>query len=133
MKIKLNQPILNFNGKNFLVDEKILDPKDPKKKKSIVIQKPLLLRDMIINSLLAPKQGDDAKAKLLKGQLAEEIYNADSEIDLSTEKIIAIKAMIDFYYQTPFVVYDAYRLIEGEVTRDEIKTDNNIIDVNIIS
>jgi hypothetical protein len=130
MKIKLNQPILNFNGKPFVQDEKILYPKDNEKKKFIVVQKPLLLRDLIINSLLAPKQGDDAKAKLLKGRLAEEVYNAENEIDLPTEKVIVIKAMIDFFYQTPFVVYDAYRLIEGEVTRDEIKDANNIVDVN---
>ena len=130
MKLKLNQPILNFNGKPFVQDEKILDPKDVEKKKFIVIQKPLLLRDLIINSLLAPKQGDDAKAKLLKSQLAEEIYNTESEIELPTEKIIVIKVMIDSFYQTPFVVYDAYRLIEGEVTRDEIKDADNIVDVN---
>jgi len=130
MKIKLNQPILNFNGKTFVQDEKILDPKDVEKKKFIIIQKPLLLRDLIINSLLAPKQGDDAKAKLLKSKLAEEVYNAESEIDLPTEKVIVIKAMIDFFYQTPFVVYDAYRLIEGEVTRDEVKDADNIVNVN---
>jgi len=130
MKIKFNQPIINFDGKAFTKNEKIPDLKDPEKKKFIEVQVPLLLRDLIINSLLAVKQGDDAKAKLLKSQLAEEIYNAEDEIDLPTEKIIVIKAMIDYFYQTPFVVYDAYRLIEGEVTRDEVTNDSNIIDVN---
>ena len=130
MKIKLNQTILNFDGKAFTKKEKIPDLKDPEKKKFIEVEVPLLLRDLIVNSLLAAKQGDDAKAKLLKSQLAEEIYNAEDEIDLPTEKIIVIKAMIDYFYQTPFVVYDAYRLIEGEVTRDEVTNDSNIIDVN---
>ena len=130
MKIKLNQPINNFNGKIFVQDEKILDPNDAEKKKFIIIQKPLLLRDIIIGGLTAVKQGEKAEAKLLKSKLAEEIYYADNEIELPIEKVIVIKDMIDYFYQTPFVVYDAYRLIEGEVTRDEIKNADNIIDVN---
>jgi hypothetical protein len=129
MKLKLNQPLLNVDGKAFVKDEKIIDPKDNEKKKFIVIQKPLLLRDIIIGGLMAVKQGEKAEAKCLKSKLAEEIFYAEDEIDLPTEKIIVIKDMIDYFYQTPFVVYDAYRLIEGEVTRDEIKDDNNIIDI----
>jgi len=129
MKIKLNQPILNIEGKNFLRDEQIIDPKNKEKIRMILIKVPLTLKDVIVNSLLAPRPNEKAELKLRRSKLAEEIYK-ENEIDLIAEKIVLIKEMIDFYYQTPFIVYDTYKLLEGEVIRDEIKDIDNIIDVS---
>lgn len=59
-------------------------------------------RRTIINSVLKPENKDDGEMKIIKFELARRVYNADSEIEFSSDEVTLIKKCI-YSAQPPLV------------------------------
>ena len=76
--------------------------------------KPIDLKGVCVGALLqqtSEKIGGLAKAKCY--DLALKINQAEKPIDLDSEEIVAIKALID-KFQPPMIVGQAFKLLEGK-------------------
>lgn len=96
MKIKtLNERILNTDDQPILREEG-----------------QLRLRDVIVNSILAPMDGDDEKKKYERWEIYKVIKNAGSEASLTAEQISVIKKSIG-KLQPPLILGQCFELLEG--------------------
>ena len=78
MKVKINQKIMGVDGITPLsnIDKKNTD---------------LTLKDVCINSLLSPVQGEDRKKKIAKYEVYEKLRDAKIEVELTIEDLALIK------------------------------------------
>ena len=84
MKVKINQKIMGVDGTIPL-------PNPDKSTTKLVVD--LTLKDVCINSLLAPQQGDDRKRKVLKYEVYEKLRDGKIEVDLTIEDLALIKEL----------------------------------------
>ena len=77
MKIKINETIKGMDG------VKAIDNSETKHS--------LTLKDVCINSLLSPVQGEDRKKKIAKYEVYEKLRDAKIEVELTIEDLALIK------------------------------------------
>jgi len=78
----------------------------------------LTLRDVCINSVLTPLEGDDEKKKLEKYDVFKKIRDAkEKEIDLTAEEIVLIKRAIGKVNST-IVVGQCFELLEDNSVKE---------------
>ena len=82
MKVKINQKIMGVDGLTPL-------PNPDKSTGKILIE--LTLKDVCINSLLSPVQGEDRKKKIAKYEVYEKLRDAKIEVELTIEDLALIK------------------------------------------
>jgi len=99
MKIKINQEIKQMDG-----IKSIANPENGK---------PMTLKDVCINALLAPNQKDDEKAKYSDYELFIKLRDVE-EIDLKAEEIVRIKKKIGLAYP-PLVLGQAWDFLEDKI------------------
>lgn len=95
--------------KNFCVALKDLEGKD-------IVQdgQPALIKHVVAQALLAPMQDDkDGAIKVKKYHLAMKIYNAETEVEVSTEDLALLKKVAGETLSV-LAVGQLYQLIEGE-------------------
>ena len=78
MKVKVNNQLKDVEGKP-LQGEK---------------GKPLTMRDVCINSLLTPVQGDDEKVKWEKYEIYKKLRDATDECELKLEELNVVKKAV---------------------------------------
>ena len=101
MKIKINQPILRADGSQLMDDQSI--PKVA-----------ITFKEIAINSILAPIQGDDEKKKYEKYEIFRKLKNVKAEeVDLKTEELNLLKAAIG-KVQPPLIMGQCWDMIEGK-------------------
>lgn len=97
MKTKLNQEMLGIDGITVLPQPET--------------GKPLILKDVCINSLLAPVQDDTEKTKYEKYELFVLLRDAGNEVDLRSEQVVLLKKCIG-KFQPPLIMGQAFDMIE---------------------
>ena len=100
MKIELNVQLTGIDG----ITPISIDPKN---------RKVLTLKEVCIQSILAPTQGDTEKTKLEKWDLFKKLRdNKDMELmDLKAEEIVLIKKAIGIM-QPPLIMGQAFEMLE---------------------
>jgi hypothetical protein len=88
MKIKLDYVFLNVDGDP--LEKRVSDAKKTKETEPEFIN----LRDIIIDSLLTPIQGDEPDVKYEKYRLFQKIASAENEADLKLEETLLIKKAV---------------------------------------
>lgn len=102
MKIKLNVELKGIDGVTSL-------PVPSKERNGKI----LTLKEVCINSILTPVQGDDEKKKFEKWELFKKIRDCKSnDIELKAEEIVIIKKSIGII-QPPLIMGQAFDLLEG--------------------
>lgn len=99
MKVKIEEKILGVDGKTPL-----MNPES---------QSDLTLRDVCINSLLSPMEGDTEVTKYEKYELFKRIRTAKLEVEFKVEETAIIKKCIG-KFQPPLILGQAFDLIEGK-------------------
>lgn len=97
MKLKINQSLKDIEGKPL------------KGEKGVV----LTMREICINSLLTPIQGDDEKAKWEKYEIFKKFRDAKDELELKTEEVVIIKKAVG-KIQPPLLMGQVWDMIEGK-------------------
>ena len=67
----------------------------------------------IVNAVLSPVDKETGVKKLEKYQLAQKVYNADGEVELSAEEITSIKKQVGEVFP-PIIVGQVFNLLEGK-------------------
>lgn len=67
----------------------------------------------IVNAVLSPVDKETGVKKLEKYQLAQKVYNADGEVELSAEEISLIKKQVGEVFP-PIIVGQVFNLLEGK-------------------
>lgn len=124
----LNATFVESNGIDTVHDLEY-DPKDLKALEDAGMLKrkpkkdPVTLRDVMVNSIIAPKQGDNEKKKWEKYEIWKVLRDAkpDESVRLTSEQIKIVKESIaDQYFQ--LIMGQAYDLIEnGNDPEDDLK------------
>ncbi len=73
MKVKINQTLTGLDGVEVLKGEK---------------NRPLLLKDIMINSILTPVENEDDKKKYEKWEIFKKLRDAQDEVELSIEEVV---------------------------------------------
>lgn len=97
MKVKVNNQLKDVEGKP-LQGEK---------------GKPLTMRDVCINSLLTPVQGDDEKAKWEKYEIFKSMRDSKEEVDLKIEQITILKKAVG-KVQPPLLMGQIWDMLENK-------------------
>lgn len=97
MKLKINQQLRDVEG-NILKGEK---------------ERPLTMRDVCINSLLTPVQGDDEKAKWEKYEIFKSMRDSKEEVDLKIEQITILKKAVG-KVQPPLLMGQIWDMLENK-------------------
>jgi len=97
MKVKISQTLQDVEGQP-LKGEK---------------GKPLTMRDVCINSLLTPVQGDEEKAKWEKYEIYKKLRDAKDEVELKSEEITLLKKSVG-KIQPPLLMGQVYDMIENK-------------------
>jgi hypothetical protein len=79
MKIKINQILKSVDGVEPLKGEK---------------GRPLTLKDVCINSVLTPAEGDDEKKKFEKWEIFKKLRDNENEVELSIEESATLKKAV---------------------------------------
>ena len=95
MKIAINQPIIGINGKE------IINPDNSK----------MTLKDVCVQSILTPAEGDDEKKKFEKWEIYKKLRNAQMEVELKIEEVGLIKKCIG-KLQPPLVMGQCFEMLE---------------------
>jgi len=95
MKIAINQPIIGINGKE------IINPDNSK----------MTLKDVCVQSILTPAEGDDEKKKFEKWEIYKKLRNAQTEVELKIEEVGLIKKCIG-KLQPPLVMGQCFEMLE---------------------
>jgi hypothetical protein len=96
MKIKINTALIGAN------DEELVGEKGRK----------LTVRDVCVNSLLIPQQGDDEKKKWEKYEIYRKIKDSNDEVELKTEELLVLKKAIGATQPT-LIMGQVWEMIEG--------------------
>jgi len=97
MKVKINQ-ILQGSEEQAL--------KGPK-------GNPLTMREVCINSLLIPSQGDDEKLKWERYEIFKKLRDAKDEVELKLEELNIIKKSVG-RTQPPLIMGQCFEILEGK-------------------
>jgi len=97
MKVKINQQLKDVEG-NILKGEK---------------ERPLTMRDVCINSLLTPIQGDDEKVKWEKYEIFKSMRDSKEEVDLKIEQITILKKAVG-KVQPPLLMGQIWDMLENK-------------------
>lgn len=87
MKLNVSTELTALNGQtlpNTLSDGKVV---------------PLIVKDVVVNVVMAPSDKDDGMAKVRKYDLAMKLYKADGDVELTLEEAKEIK---DLLGKSPF-------------------------------
>ena len=95
MKIKINQEIKNIEGKQILRDA----------------NKPLTLKDVCVNCILSPTEGDDEKKKWDKYEIYKKLRDAKDEVTLTAEEVTVIKKAIG-RFEPPLILGQCFEALE---------------------
>jgi hypothetical protein len=97
MKIKVNQKIKDAEGNEITLQGKPA----------------MTLRDVIVNSILTPDQGDDEKKKWEKYEIFKKIKESKNEVELTIEEIALVKQCIG-KFQPPLVMGQCWEMLENK-------------------
>ena len=97
MKIKINQNLTGLDGEPLKGDK----------------GRVLTLRDVFINSVLTPIDGDDDRKKYEKWEIFKKVRDAKEEADLTVEDIAVLKKSIG-KIQPPLILGQCFDMIEGK-------------------
>jgi hypothetical protein len=97
MKVKINQQLKDVEGKPLNGDK----------------GKALTMRDVCINSLLTPIQGDVEKDKWEKYEIFKKLRDANSEVELKLEELNTIKKAVG-KIQPPLLMGEVFDMLEGK-------------------
>jgi len=97
MKVKINEQLKDVEGKP-LKGEK---------------ERPLTMRDVCINSLLTPVQGDDEKVKWEKYEIFKSMRDSKEEVDLKIEQITILKKSVG-KVQPPLLMGQIWDMLENK-------------------
>ena len=73
----------------------------------------LTLKDIVINGVLSPVDGDDEKKKWEKYEIFKKVRDAKDVADLTAEEITVIKKCIA-KMSPPLIMGQAFEIIEGK-------------------
>jgi len=104
MKIKINCPILGIDG-----IKPIPNPDSPGGRLDPPL--PLTLKDVCINAVLSPMEGDDEKKKFTKWEIFKKLREAKEEVELTAEEIVIIKKGIG-KFNPPLVLGQSFEMLE---------------------
>ncbi|MDH7555283.1 MAG: hypothetical protein QHH74_16715 [Spirochaetota bacterium] len=96
--MKIDQQLKDIEGKPLISGDK---------------GKVLTMRDICINSLLTPIQGDDEKAKWEKYEIFKKLRDANSEVELKLEELNIIKKAVG-KIQPPLLMGEVFDMLEGK-------------------
>jgi len=98
MKINTKKVLVKFDGSPIqdVVNDKTTDA---------------IVRDALVNSLMAPNEKDSGAKKLEKYDLAMRIYKQD-EVDLTAEEAATIKECVGKLF-APIIVGQIFKLLDG--------------------
>jgi len=96
MKIKLNQQLKSVDNKSPIIGER---------------NEPLTLRNICINAVLAPIEGEDQKKKWEKYEIFKKLRDANDEVDLKVEEIVVIKNGIG-RFNPPLILGQCFEMLE---------------------
>lgn len=116
MKIDFSQTIKDFGGQS-LTDYRT----DQYGRKVGLVDEAgapvdLTLKTVCINALMQEEQAMKADEKIKRNMLAEKIFAADEEIDLSVDDISLLKKLVDkgSYGQNPRVLAESWKLLDPQ-------------------
>ena len=66
----------------------------------------------LLNAVLASEKDDTPVRKLMKGELARKIYNADKEVDLTVEELALCKKRVGEVFPGPLVVLQVTEILD---------------------
>jgi hypothetical protein len=75
-------------------------------------EEPRLLRDVCLDTILIPFEGDDEKAKLTKYDIYKKLLASKDEVDLPAEQITVVKNCIS-KFQPQLIMGQCWELIES--------------------
>ena len=73
----------------------------------------LTMRDVCINSLLTPVQGDDEKAKWEKYEIFKKLRDAKDEVELKLEELNVVKKAVG-KIQSQLLMGQVWEMLEGK-------------------
>ena len=97
MKVKVNNQLNDVEGKPLQGDK----------------SKTLTMRDVCINSLLTPVQGDDEKIKWEKYEIFKKLRDATDEVELKLEELSLLKKAVG-KLQPPLLMGQIWEMLEGK-------------------
>jgi len=97
MKIKLNQQLKGVDNKSPIIGER---------------NEPLMLRNICINAVLAPVEGEDQKKKWEKYEIFKKLRDANNEVDLKAEEVVIIKNGIG-KFNPPLIMGQCFEMLES--------------------
>jgi hypothetical protein len=98
MKIKLNQELKGVDGIETLKGDK---------------GRALTFKDICVNAILTPEQGEDEKKKYERYELFKKIREGGAEVDLKVEEVVLIKKSIG-KVNPPLVMGQCWEILEQE-------------------
>jgi len=102
MKIKLNQEIKNIDGVTPLYNIE----NDP-------TSGIMFAKNVCINAILTPTQGDDEKIKFEKWEIFKKLRDCDDIVDLTIDQWGKIKSSIGKYYPQ-LILGQMFEILEGK-------------------
>jgi len=97
MKVKVNNQLNDVEGKPLQGDK----------------SKTLTMRDVCINSLLTPVQGDDEKIKWEKYEIFKKLRDSADEVELKLEELSLLKKAVG-KLQPPLLMGQIWEMLEGK-------------------
>lgn len=97
MKVKVNNQLKDVEGKPLQGDK----------------GKSLTMRDVCINSLLTPVQGDDEKVKWEKYEIFKKLRDAEDEVELKLEELNIVKKAVG-KIQSQLLMGQVWEMLEGK-------------------
>lgn len=116
MKIKLNEPLKGVDGEKPIFDVEY-DPIDLQRlAEQGLLQKkekkdPMTLKDICMNAILTPLEGDDEKKKFEKWEIYKKLRSAKDEVTLTVEEIATVKKAIGKFYPQ-LIMGQCFELLE---------------------
>jgi hypothetical protein len=96
MKVKVNETLKGIDGVEVLKNER---------------GKGLTLKDICVNSILSPVEGDDDKKKFEKYEIFKKIRDAKADVELSIEEVALVKKSIG-KIQPPLIMGQCFEFLE---------------------
>jgi hypothetical protein len=104
MKIKMNQELIGIDGKPIVNCD----------------MPPMKLKEVCINSLLSPTEGDDEKKKFERWEIYKKLRDAQNEVELTIEDLASIKKCIG-KFQPPLILGQCFEMLEKVETKEPHK------------
>jgi hypothetical protein len=98
MKVQVNKKLKNLDG------SPIVELKD---KKEVAIK----IKEILVNSLLVPKEKESGVEKVKKYELAKRIHGG-TVVDLKPEEIVLLKDSVGSSY-APLIVGQVFEMLDG--------------------